>query len=258
MPCRCSDVDSGRLFFNTMRTLSPSLTRISGAGTTPLYVHASTNLPGETSHLTTLASRSNSLVPSARTLGSSRSPPCPAVLAGNWAATSAIILSISCHDMVVGVAPALAVPSPPLALPIMTEAVMPLAAWPAISQSAGYMPSATGPTLASTVAPGLMSPVFTPSSGTLKLWTALPLLVTFIVPPSTGREIICGLIANSVSVTSTLADADDVAAPAADPSRKPNIARNSAPTANTSANQPRNDLSARSMPAILVSRQGPA
>jgi hypothetical protein len=60
-------------------------------------------------------------------------------------------------------------------------------------------------------------------------------------------------MANSLNDTSTTVAADDdPAAPAEDPPRNPNIARNNAATANTNANQPKNDLSARSMRAIVV------
>jgi hypothetical protein len=81
------------------------------------------------------------------------------------------------------------------------------------------------------------------------------LLVIFNVPPSAGSVIICGVMENSLRVTSaTVGAADDAAAPADDPPRRPNIARNNAATANTTANQPRNDLSARSMRAMVTGK----
>ena len=55
----------------------------------------------------------------------------------------------------------------------------------------------------------------------------LPVLVMRSVPPSTGSEIIFGVMLNSASVTSTLAGAD--AAELVDaPLRKPNVASDSA------------------------------
>src|SRR5579864_953837 len=67
-PWKWMDVDSGRLLWRTTFTLSPGLTLIVGPGTVPLYVHASTNVPGDTSHLTISVVRSNCLVPSGRTV----------------------------------------------------------------------------------------------------------------------------------------------------------------------------------------------
>src|ERR1700694_5908296 len=82
-PWKWMTVDSGRWLCNTTLTLSPMLTRMVGPGTTPLYVQALTDLPGETSHLTISAVKSNCLVPSGSTVGANSWAPTPAVLAGN-------------------------------------------------------------------------------------------------------------------------------------------------------------------------------
>src|SRR4051794_35274959 len=71
-----------------------------GAGTVPLNVQASTNLPGDTSHFTTLDVSSNCLVPSASTVGANGWAPMPAVLAGKALIDFAITASISSAVMV--------------------------------------------------------------------------------------------------------------------------------------------------------------
>ena len=54
---------------STTWTLSPTSTLISGAGTTPLYVHALTTMPGSTSQSVIAAVSSNRFVPSVQDLG---------------------------------------------------------------------------------------------------------------------------------------------------------------------------------------------
>src|SRR5690242_7498032 len=81
MPCQCTTVDCGNSLCTTSFTLSPECTLIHGPGTMPLYVHARTVFPGETSQSTTLAVMSNSFVPSASTFGASLTLPTPFVFA---------------------------------------------------------------------------------------------------------------------------------------------------------------------------------
>src|SRR5262245_17980783 len=61
IPCQWITVPTGSSLWSTTRTLSPTSTWISGAGTVPLYVHAWTILPGSTSQSTILAVTSNCL-----------------------------------------------------------------------------------------------------------------------------------------------------------------------------------------------------
>ena len=93
-----------------------------------------TTLPGATSQSTTLAVRSNSFVPSACTTGASRSPPCPAVVAGNSLATFSIAASmVFASIVVVGAAAESDAAAPPaVADPTWSIPVIPAAAWPAI------------------------------------------------------------------------------------------------------------------------------
>jgi hypothetical protein len=74
-----------------------------------------------------------------------------------------------------------------------------------------------------------------------------------IVPPATGRVIISGLNLNSLTVTSTLAAAAGPPdAPEADSLLNPNIAKASAITETTNANQPSTDLSSFAMGVIVT------
>jgi hypothetical protein len=87
------------------------------------------------------------------------------------------------------------------------------------------------------------------------VWTAVPVLLMLIVPPSTGSMIISGVNLNSVSVTSTLAGAappEPSDAPEADSLRNPKIASAKAITATVNANQPSTDLSSFAMGAIVT------
>ena len=118
MPWKCSDVLSGSSFLSTMRTLSPELTWISGAGTTPLYVQALTILPGSTSQSTTFDVITNSLVPSSRMVGSIIWPPLPTVVAGYCWATFSISASICDH--VISALPPVVMPSVPEAPPALS------------------------------------------------------------------------------------------------------------------------------------------
>ena len=122
-----------------------------------------------------------------------------------------------------------------------------------------YIPAATGPTFTWAVAPGLMFPDASPSSGTEKVWTAVPVLLMLIVPPVTGNVIINGANENSVSVTSTLAAAEPPEppdAPEADSVRNPKNARHKAIIETMTANQPSRDLSSFAMrPIVTVHRR---
>src|SRR5215212_8218219 len=93
-PCQCTTVLCGSSLVTLMRTLSPSVTRISGPGVTPLYAHASTKLPGVTSHCTTWQTRSKTLT-SPSIVNSSGWPPNPSVAAGKAFIPSSCIASIS-------------------------------------------------------------------------------------------------------------------------------------------------------------------
>src|SRR5215207_4162943 len=93
-PCQCTAVLCGSSLVTLMRTLSPSVTRISGPGVTPLYVHASTRLPGVTSHCTTWQTRSKTLT-SPSIVNSSGWPPNPSVAAGKAFTPASCIASIS-------------------------------------------------------------------------------------------------------------------------------------------------------------------
>src|SRR5262249_6704734 len=93
-PWKWTAVLWGSSLLTTKRTLSPSVTRISGPGTTPLYAKASANLPGWYSHCTTLAIRLKTLTSPSIT-GGSRWPPSPPVGAGNDLTPASCIASIS-------------------------------------------------------------------------------------------------------------------------------------------------------------------
>ena len=58
-PCQWMVVGAGSSFFKMTRTMSPTSTWISGAGTVPLYVYASTILPGSTSQSASCAVTTN-------------------------------------------------------------------------------------------------------------------------------------------------------------------------------------------------------
>ena len=92
-----------------------------------------TVLPGETSQSVTFAVRSNSLVPSGRTVGAMIWAPTPAVFAGNDLVTSAILLSMALLASVLTppVLAAAEVPPPP---PTMSIATIPAPLWPGIAQ----------------------------------------------------------------------------------------------------------------------------
>ncbi len=85
---------------STIWTLSPTSTLISGAGTTPLYVHALTITPGSTSQSVIAAVSSKRFVPSGRISGASFWPPTSPLMVGsrNAIARSVIAVSISCHE----------------------------------------------------------------------------------------------------------------------------------------------------------------
>src|SRR5437660_12541834 len=125
IPWKWITVDSGSSLCNTALTLSPSFTLIVGPGTVPLYVQASTFLPGSTSHWTILVVRSNCLVPSANTLGASACAPVPSVLAGNALVRAAISWSMRSGVIVVGGAVAAAAPLVPPAATTLSWATMP-------------------------------------------------------------------------------------------------------------------------------------
>src|SRR5947209_2564919 len=134
IPWKWMAVDSGGWLWRTTLTLSPGLTWIVGAGTVPLKVQASTNLPGATSHFTTLAVSSNCLVPSASTVGCMSCAPSPAVLAGKAFVDASIWASIWSTVMawlggVVGAA-AGAVPEEPPGSLMWSVAFMPDCSWP--------------------------------------------------------------------------------------------------------------------------------
>ena len=84
-----------------------------------------------------------------------------------------------------------------------------------------------------------MSPDRSPSSGSVNVCTALPVLLMLRIPPPTGNVIINGLNLNSVSVTSTVGGPDAVA-PDADPLRKPKKASAIAATDTTNAKPTQN------------------
>src|SRR3954470_24551094 len=98
-PWKWMAVDSGSSLCRTNDTLSPGFTRIVGPGTVPLNVHAFTVLPLETSQSTIFAVRSNCLVPSASTVGSSGCAPRPDVACGNAEIEAFIAASISSDDI---------------------------------------------------------------------------------------------------------------------------------------------------------------
>src|SRR5581483_4226835 len=113
-PWKCTVVGCVIWLFTTTRTLSPCRTRISGPGICPLKAIASTNDPGETSHLTSAAVSSKTFHPS-WSVGRSGWLPVPAVSAGKASTPALWLLAISSADM--GIEPD--DPAPPEELMLM-------------------------------------------------------------------------------------------------------------------------------------------
>src|SRR3954447_22043496 len=74
IPCQCTPVANGRLLVTTMRTRSPSVTRNTGPGTTPLNAYASLVTPGATSMVVGAIERWNTLMPPSSVYGASTVP----------------------------------------------------------------------------------------------------------------------------------------------------------------------------------------
>jgi len=121
--------------WTTISTWSPRFTRISGPGTVPLYAIASTNTPGEVSHLTSVAVRSKTFAPLSFR-GSTGWFPCPSVSAGKAATPASCPSSISSVLTVPPVTPVEPVVSAEATAPCcsISDPTMPASLWPAIVQ----------------------------------------------------------------------------------------------------------------------------
>src|SRR5439155_26077487 len=178
----------------------------------PLYVHASTNRPASTSHLTILAVSSNCLVPSARMVGASGWAPTPVVFCGNALIERAIAASISSDDigMVDGVAVAVdaAAAVPPVAFTTCSVAFMPDCSWPGTWQTTVYVPGASPSRVRLPTPPASTIGLASLVSLTARLWAIEPMFMICNVPPA-AIVIVDGSIVNSDRWTMAVDGGDD-------------------------------------------------